>query len=38
MEIVSSKASISQNLKLIDEDKLNKLKEQVSDYLEDKHN
>ena len=38
MEIVSSKASISQNLKLIDNDKLNKLKEQVSGYLKDKHN
>ena len=38
MEIVSSKASISQNLKLINNDKLNKLKEQVSGYLKDKHN
>ena len=36
MEIVSSKASISQNLKLIDDEKLNELKKQVSDYLKNK--
>ena len=38
MEIVSSKASISQNLKLIDDDKLKKLKEQVYEYLKNNQN
>lgn len=38
MDIVSSKASISQNLKLIDDEKLNELKNQVSEYLKNKQN